>query len=228
MKNFVTFYHGTTIENVKKLVQSNWDWTSKPAQNWSVSMPDMVYTWCGPAVSLLNWDEVAFSKLQQDNWRAIQYALGNAQIAAAIQNSRYDDLAVLGYFEEITMNGLPEEYDELQNLIEDGSQWMSDSSAENMQGAFETSVYNLQNRTPDVIYIGEKTYSPMLRGVLIPLDNSVCLTPELTQIEEKIINILRSNEELNCLSVQLLDESEVVEFKTLEDIQKYLNKEDKT
>lgn len=221
MKIVITFYHGTTIENAKKLVQSNWDWTSKHMQNWNVSMPGKVYAWCGPVVSYINCEEPIFSELQQDNWRAIEYALESAQVAGAIQNTRHEDLVVLGYFEEIEIDKTPDEYSEITNLIEDNLQWFSDDSCENMQGAFETSISNLQNKVPNVIYIGKKTYSPMLRGVLIPLDNDLCLLPELTPMEEKIINIMRKDEDLSYFLMQLIENSELVEIK---DIGEYLKR----
>ena len=224
MKIFITFYHGTTIENVKKLVQSNWDWTSKHMQNWAVSMPNTVYAWCGPAVNFLNHEENTFSKLREDSWKAIQYALESAQVAAAIQDSQYKDLVVLGYFEEIEVKSLPENYIELRELIETESFWMPDYSAENMDGAFEISTRNLYKRIPNVVYIGKETYLPILRGALIPLDNIYYSPLKLTQTEEKIINIMRKDDELSYLSLQLIDESELIEIKTFEDIEKYLTR----
>lgn len=218
MKIVITFYHGTTIENAKKLVQSQLDWTSEHMQNWAASMPDMVYTWCGPVVSFLSWEKPTFSKLQQDNWTAIRYALENAQIAAAIQDSRYKDLVVLGYFEEIEVESLPENYEELQELISTELLWEPDYSSDNMDGAFEISTCDLCKRVPDVVYIGKDTYFPMLRGALIPINNHYCLIPEITQTEEKIINIMRASENLSLFSLQLIENSEQIE---IQDIGKY-------
>lgn len=215
MKIPITFYHGTTVENVKKLVQSNWDWTLKNQQTWLASMPNQVYAWCGPITSAIYGGELICSNKRADNIDAIRQAFDNAQISAAIQDSRYKDLVVLGYIEEIEVKALPESSEDLNELINTKLIWLPDYSSENMEGAFEISADELKGRIPDIFYIGRETYSPLLRGALIPIENSLCNVPELTEMEQEVVSIMRKNEHLGDFPTCLLDQSEWVETKNI-------------
>lgn len=215
MKIPITFYHGTTVENVKKLVQTNWDWTLKNQQTWLASMPNQVYAWCGPITSAIYGGELICSNKRVDNIDAIRQAFDNAQISAAIQDSRYKDLVVLGYIEEIEVKALPESSEDLNELINAELNWLPDYSSENMEGAFEISANELKGRMPDIFYIGVETYSPLLRGVLIPIENSLCNVPELTEMEREVVSIMRKNEHLGDFPTCLLDQSEWVETKNI-------------
>lgn len=216
MKIPITFYHGTTIENVQQLSQSHWDWTAPYIQNWTASWPNKIYAWCGPMVSFTNLENPIFSKEQQNNEKAIQYALENAQVAAAIQNSHYKDLIILGYFEEIEIKKLPNNYEELQGLIETQLEWTSDYSSEGMNGSFEISKSELQGRIPDVFYIGKEAYSPILRSVLFPININDCCLSELTETEQKLLRIMKKNETLAYLPLELIEQSECIEVKNIE------------
>lgn len=210
MKKTTYCFHGTTLENAKKLARNCWDWASqdRPDTNWNCSFPNQICAWCGIWYARLdgnidNWDKYTECNGDTGNLVAIRMAFENAQISAAIQDFRGDTLVVLGYKEEYEYNEPEEDFEEY-NLT---GPWSRDCSCENMDGAVQAHVDDLVGRKPDLIIVC-KGYNPMVRGVLLPIRSEYFPEDKVTELEKKIACSLHNNEEAFFLTQELIEPSE--------------------
>ena len=197
MKKTTYCFHGTTLENAKKLARNGWDWmtTDRPDTNWNCSSPNQIYAWCGIWVAradcrVNNLDEYTEDDEETGNQTAIIWAFESAQIAAAIQNFQGNILIVLGYKEEYEYEDPNEEFEEI-NIT---GPWSYDCSCENMEGAMQLYAKDLNGRVPEKIIIC-KGYNPMLKGVLLPIRSDYFPVERLSDLEMKIACSMYNNEE---------------------------------
>ena len=207
MKKITYCFHGTTLENAKKLARNGWNWTTtdRPDANWGCSFPDQVYAWCGIWATSVDycrinsWDEYTEDDEEMGNQAAILWAFGNAQVAAAIQDFRGDTLVALGYKEDYEYEDPDEDFEEI-NLT---GPWSCDYSCENMEGAMQSSAEDLNGRIPDKIIIC-KGYNPMVRGAVLPVKSEYFPEDRISKLEMKIACSLHNNEKCFELAQELI------------------------
>lgn len=125
-------YHGTTKENFKRIMESGFD---PQNQNWNCSNNGYIYFWG------YDPDQEHENSLDEES-EALHMSNGNAQITAAIQNSKETDIVII----EMHLN---------EEILE------NDYSCENMNGAFEVDAHDLDIKDIKKVYTAD--YNPCLR-----------------------------------------------------------------
>ena len=192
------------------LARNGWNWADpyRPDTNWLCSLPNQVYAWCGIWLARIdgnidNWDEYTEDNGDTGNQIAIRFAFENAQISAAVQDFRGDTLVILGYKEEYEYEDPEEDFDEVYLT----GPWSCDDSCQNMDGAVQAHIKDLDGRKPDVIIVC-KGYNPMIRGALLPVRSDYFPEERLSELEIKIACSLHNNEEVFCITQELIEPCE--------------------
>lgn len=185
MKKTTYMYHGTSMESAVKLARNGWDWKKDaPDSNWICSERNQVYAWCGLSFAL---QEDRIESVEEyepglgHDADAIRYAFESAQIAAAVQNSKENNLVVFGWKVEY------DDHDSDEDIAEclEGY-WTEDLSCENMSGAFCIYESILKDAKPDVVYFC-RGYDPMVRPFLIPIKNEYFNISILDDFERQVV-----------------------------------------
>lgn len=114
------YYHGTSVESANKILKEGFKNHDK---NWVCSFDNNVYAWC-----------------TGDDYESNQLAIGNAQIAAAIQGSTENKVAVISFELDDSFDALP------------------DISCSNMDGAYSIPVNQLKDIDLNVEYFPYNLY----------------------------------------------------------------------